>query len=796
MTVDIQTKKYPEALRLSKQWVNMQVTRNETKDKYEKSSPMNSRSGQAARWSNPETWSAIEDAEAMYEARPDRLPTYIICAKDELVVIDCDNCYEGDTLKPYARYLVDLFESYTERSVSGRGIHIFVQGSTDLKLDTWIIHEGEEHRIEVFTDKHMITLTGDLIDPDLNDIQDGEEALIKLEAMVKPKPTVVVGQGNMTTSLTADQELIKLGSALETLSSSSYDEWRTVGMAMKLEGAQKGCEDDMWQLFDTWSRTTGSKNYDAEQNLKAWNKWSTTATGNEVTLGTVYHMAKEAGWVYDRRSTTSSSNGQKGGRPSLPLHADTARECFEDALIDEDSGLPTTLWRSGQWYDYGPLGWVSVGAKDVYSDIITYMHTRPDLDRCCNRSYFTSVQDNLTSMDLCGTKCDMPGWLTTGGSAENWVAFSDGWAVDVHTYAMIKAGLLPGCPESDYMKPLSPDLFSKAYVEYPFEGDRSIAMFRKYLDRVQPDPENQRMLRQMLGLLLSDETRYETCFAMIGNGANGKTVMLDIMTALVGWKNVCSVQLHRLNERFQTFPLVENKVNICGEMPTDVGVGSLYKVEGEFKNFISGGILEAERKGRDVVEARCRARFVFATNSLPTFVDKTNAIWRRLRIIDFPVDLPQKEWDVHLARKIIASEMTGILHWALEGLMEIVRDGSVYESQTSASLKQQHRLNCDREKSFLLEACKTDEGVFEPKDMLYATYSKWCRYNGRSNPLSKVNFLKRVKEIYPQVEECQRTFPPGSNRRVRCLSGIELLYEGAWREFDPEIEEIKPPSLG
>ncbi len=197
-------------------------------------------------------------------------------------------------------------------------------------------------------------------------------------------------------------------------------------------------------------------------------------------------------------------------------------------------------------------------------------------------------------------------------------------------------------------------------------------------------------------------------------------------------------------------------------------------------------------KNLDKQIENCRARFIFATNSMPTFVDKSDGIWRRMRVIEFPVTIPREERDVHLADTIIASELPGIVQWALEGLVEIVRDNDVYESPMSTARKAEHRLNCDREKSFLLEACKVEEDVFEPKDMLDATYTQWCRYNGRANPLSKVNFLKRVKEIYPHVEDCQRTFPPGSGRRVRCFSGIESLYEGVWREFDPPKEDDNP----
>ncbi len=100
---------------------------------------------------------------------------------------------------------------------SHNGIHIFCHGETELKGDVVLMHEGP---VEIFSESRIITLTGNLINPDYNGIEDGEDALQTLEAMVKPKarPKLQFGlhidQSNPTASLSPEQEISKLENAL------------------------------------------------------------------------------------------------------------------------------------------------------------------------------------------------------------------------------------------------------------------------------------------------------------------------------------------------------------------------------------------------------------------------------------------------------------------------------------------------------------------------------------------------------------------------------------------------------
>lgn len=452
----------------------------------------------------------------------------------------------------------------------------------------------------------------------------------------------------------------------------------------------------------------------------------------------------------DGRTATSPDNGKKGGRPSAPPSSEIAFRFAEENLKTKDGYLAVRHYRD-QWYQF-VKGWFPVTEIEIEKRVITFLQDDPALATFATNFYARNILRNLASFNLCGldARIEMPCWLSTGEDARNWIAFSN-IAINIWKYV---SELAEGRVPTDYTRPVSPDLFSADFVPYPWDECAIPEKFLAYLERVQPDIENFNAVRRMMGLMLADVQKYEVFFQLNGLGANGKTVLLDIIEALVGFLNVCRVPLESLQpgSRFQTWPLAVSKVNICGEIATDVGSGALAAIEGVFKHCVSGGVIEVEHKGVDKITARCRARFILSGNSLPTFVDKSNAIWRRLRIIPFTVDLPATEQDVDLAKKIIKDELPAIALWAIDGLAEVIRDGRVPDCPAGDRMKDKHRVDCDHERMFLLERFEPGEDEDRlPSGELYGEYREWMWQNGYK-PFGAGKFFARFETVFPCSE--------------------------------------------
>src|SRR5262249_2891693 len=135
---------------------------------------------------------------------------------------------------------------------------------------------------------------------------------------------------------------------------------------------------------------------------------------------------------------------------------------------------------------------------------------------------------------------------------------------------------------------------------------------------------------EFAGYLLTRSTDAQACLVLVGEGRNGKSVLLAGLQALLGADNVSTVPLEDFGRRFAMAQTLGKLANLCAE------VGELDKTaEGTLKAFVAGDAMTFERKGKDPFTARPTARLVLSTNNVPRFADKTEGVWRRLLLVPF-----------------------------------------------------------------------------------------------------------------------------------------------------------------
>jgi hypothetical protein len=139
----------PDELKKLNQWV---VCKPETK------CPFNARTGYAASSSSANTWSSFDDAiKALDDSKYSEIG--FVFDDNNIVGIDIDAGFDGDGLiTEMACDIIDVCQSYTEYSRSGRGFHIFIKGTLPFKgkIDTKGIEIYKQARYFVVTGKPMI----------------------------------------------------------------------------------------------------------------------------------------------------------------------------------------------------------------------------------------------------------------------------------------------------------------------------------------------------------------------------------------------------------------------------------------------------------------------------------------------------------------------------------------------------------------------------------------------------------------------------------------------------------------
>lgn len=192
----------PAQLRALRQFV---VYRLEDRNGKTTKVPYSARSGRRASTTNREDWVGFDEALAVAREDPSLDGTGFVFANDDgLAGIDLDHCRDParGTLDDWAQRIVSFFDSYTELSPSGTGVHIFVAGV--------LTGAGRKHpQIEVYDRGRYFTITGRHLPGTPTDVRSRQEQLDELHGLLggSPQPAHGADASSSRVDLAARMEL-------------------------------------------------------------------------------------------------------------------------------------------------------------------------------------------------------------------------------------------------------------------------------------------------------------------------------------------------------------------------------------------------------------------------------------------------------------------------------------------------------------------------------------------------------------------------------------------------------------
>jgi len=206
----------------------------------------------------------------------------------------------------------------------------------------------------------------------------------------------------------------------------------------------------------------------------------------------------------------------------------------------------------------------------------------------------------------------------------------------------------------------APEHSSRIQLPYGFDPKATCPMWEKFCDTVFADePEKTQMLRQWFGYCLTPDVSLQVFMILVGGGGNGKSVALHVLSELVGRENVCAVPLHKMHNDFVLVMLRDKLVNLAAEIDTSRLIES-----STMKTLTGGDPITVNVKYEQPITFTPTAKHTFAVNELPMFKDKSDALMRRVLLLEFAQTFKGKKRDPDIASKL-TKELSGILNWAL-----------------------------------------------------------------------------------------------------------------------------------
>jgi putative DNA primase/helicase len=299
-------------------------------------------------------------------------------------------------------------------------------------------------------------------------------------------------------------------------------------------------------------------------------------------------------------------------------------------------------------------------------------------------------------------------------------------------------------PDAQYLRPFDSKDFLTHRLPFSYDENADCPLFSKYLDRVLPDKEQQKVITEYLGYIFIEPKvlKLEKALILVGSGANGKSVFFDVVNALLGEENVSNYSLAALTNRegYQRAKLSDILVNYASEISPNMDSTI-------FKQLVSGEPVEARLPHREPFLLKDYAKFIFNTNNLPRDVEQNEAFYRRFLIGSFNVLIPEQDRDPKLAQKIIASDLPGIFNLVLEGLNRVLINQGFSKSSAMANAVKEYRQQSDTAFIYLEDKGYT-AGEDEKMDLynFYSDYNEYCKNSGY-RPCSKKTLSERLKHL-------------------------------------------------
>jgi putative DNA primase/helicase len=259
-------------------------------------------------------------------------------------------------------------------------------------------------------------------------------------------------------------------------------------------------------------------------------------------------------------------------------------------------------------------------------------------------------------------------------------------------------------------------------------------VYDKFIGRVQPREAMRLYLHQWFGLSLTGDVSEQKLMFFYGKGANGKSVLVDIVSYVAGD--------YGETVPIETF-LDHGKSRNAGQATPDLailpGVRMLRTSEPEKNSRLAEAMLKlitggepilARHLNRDFFKFYPQFKMTISGNFRPGISGADEGIWRRLRQVPFNVTIPKEERDIHLSEKL-RTEASGILNRLLDGL-RLWLDKGLIEPEDVTQATAEYRSSSDPLGRFLKTCVEECAGERVQSSSLYQVFEAWCKSSGET----------------------------------------------------------------
>ena len=282
------------------------------------------------------------------------------------------------------------------------------------------------------------------------------------------------------------------------------------------------------------------------------------------------------------------------------------------------------------------------------------------------------------------------------------------------------------------------------------------------------------ILQMYVGQCLFGQNTSQTFLLLTGTAGAGKSTLASLIEKLIGRPNYGTIRLGHTNGRFELSRLIGRSLLTAKDVPPNFlsqsGGANLKALTGD-------DFMEVEFKNSNAInEIRGSFNVIITSNSILrlNIASDIDAWRRRILWLDYR-NAPVKEKIANFADTLFQKEGSGILNWALEGLMKLSKNGW----QIQKSFEQQKQIDfllksSDPVRTFVknficvsaTEVVTTDEIVTAYNHV--SEHYRWDLITRRMLELQLKSLLPEIHNALPSNTIVRR------GKRLRGYLGVQL----------------------
>ena len=259
------------------------------------------------------------------------------------------------------------------------------------------------------------------------------------------------------------------------------------------------------------------------------------------------------------------------------------------------------------------------------------------------------------------------------------------------------------------------------------------------------DKEVVTLLYEMIGYCLYRGMPFQKVFILVGNGANGKSTLLNMITKLLGEENVSHVDLKEIaGNRFGKSELYGKLANIADDC------SSTYLEDTSVMKRITGeSYTSIEFKNQNSFSAKINTKMILSYNTIPRMNDTTDGLTRRLVII--PLNAIFKKgnpnYDPFIGEKLKKTEnLEYVLYKSLKAINRVLIDKEFTVPKQVKDQTEEYIRENNPVANFLFEVYENEDICEIPCNELYTAFDVWRKENKFKGEMSITRFGKEMKK--------------------------------------------------